>query len=37
MAEKFYSEEISLPIHFGLSTKDQEDTTRILLSSLGYK
>jgi dTDP-4-amino-4,6-dideoxygalactose transaminase len=37
IAEKFYSEEISLPIHFGLSTKDQQDTTQILLSSLGHK
>ena len=37
IAEKFYSEEISLPIYFGLSTKAQQDTIRILLSSLGYK
>ena len=37
IAEKFYSEEISLPIHFGLSNKDQQETARILLSSLSYK
>ena len=36
-AENFYSEEISLPIHFGLSIADQAKVTQLLLNSLDYK
>ena len=37
VAEKFYSEEISLPIHFGLSNKDQEIIVKILLDPHRYR
>lgn len=37
VAEKFYSEEISLPIHVGLSSENQSDVIRILKNSLGYE
>jgi dTDP-4-amino-4,6-dideoxygalactose transaminase len=34
IAEKFYGEEISLPLHYGLSAYDQENVTQILLNAL---
>ena len=34
VSEKFWSEEISLPIHFGLSKNDQSYVTQVLLQSL---
>jgi dTDP-4-amino-4,6-dideoxygalactose transaminase len=37
VAEKFYSEEISLPIHFGLSHKDLNEITQLLLNFSGYR
>jgi len=37
ISEKFYSEEISLPIHFGLSKDDQVYISQVLLKSFGYK
>lgn len=37
IAEKFYSEEISLPIHFGLSIGDIDKIAKSLIHSLGYK
>ena len=37
VAEKFYNQEISLPLHIGLTLNDQENVIRILLNSLGYK
>jgi len=37
VAEMIYREEISLPIHFGLSHKDQNDVTKILLDFPGFK
>ena len=37
VAEKFYSEEISLPIHFSLSKKDQEVIVKNLLNSYGHR
>ena len=37
IAEKFYSEEISLPIHFGLSIGDIEKIAKSLIHSLGCK
>lgn len=35
ISEKFYSEEISLPIHFGLSKDDQAYISQVLFKSLG--
>jgi dTDP-4-amino-4,6-dideoxygalactose transaminase len=37
IAEKFYSEEISLPIHFGLSIGDIDKIAKSLIHSLGCK
>jgi UDP-4-amino-4,6-dideoxy-N-acetyl-beta-L-altrosamine transaminase len=37
VAEKFYSEEISLPIHFNLSAEDLERIIQALFNSIGHK
>ena len=37
VAEKFYSEEISLPIHFNLSAKDLERIIQALFNSIAHK